>query len=260
MNKSSPTGYPAVVQYLSTKRVGRLLIALHGVNFIQSVLASVLLRKEANKCQKIEDVVELCFQEFSNSFYAFLGWRICPMQVKKELSELLKIVKSRKPKVILEIGTANGGTLFSLMKTMPNDGVAVSIDLPRGEFGGGYTAWRAPFYRSFAAQGQKIFLIRADSHSLVTFNKVKTILNKRGVDFLFIDGDHTYEGVKKDFEMYRKLVNPGGIIALHDICPHPAESGVEVAKLWFWIKKRFANCEIIDNPNQGWAGIGLIFL
>jgi hypothetical protein len=30
------------------------------------------------------------------------------------------------------------------------------------------------------------------------------------VDFLFIDGDHTYEGVKKDFEMYSPLVRREG--------------------------------------------------
>jgi len=33
---------------------------------------------------------------------------------------------------------------------------------------------------------------------------------------LFPDGDHSYEGVKRDFEMYSPLVRPGGIIAFHD--------------------------------------------
>jgi len=46
---------------------------------------------------------------------------------------------------------------------------------------------------------------------------------KRG-DFLFIDGDHTYEGVEGDFEMYSPLVRRGGIIAFHDIVPGPPEN------------------------------------
>jgi hypothetical protein len=36
------------------------------------------------------------------------------------------------------------------------------------------------------------------------------------IDFLFIDGDHSYEGVKKDFELYSKLLTDKGIIVIHD--------------------------------------------
>jgi hypothetical protein len=36
------------------------------------------------------------------------------------------------------------------------------------------------------------------------------------IDLLFIDGDHSYEGVKKDFDLYSKLVSPHGIILIHD--------------------------------------------
>jgi predicted O-methyltransferase YrrM len=49
--------------------------------------------------------------------------------------------------------------------------------------------------------------------------KIEGILKGRKVDFLFIDADHSYEGVKKDFEMYSPLVRKGGIIAFHDIIP-----------------------------------------
>jgi hypothetical protein len=36
------------------------------------------------------------------------------------------------------------------------------------------------------------------------------------IDFLFIDGDHSYEGVKKDFELYSKILSDSGVIVLHD--------------------------------------------
>ena len=36
------------------------------------------------------------------------------------------------------------------------------------------------------------------------------------VDFVFIDGDHSYEGLRDDWENWRSLTAPGGIIALHD--------------------------------------------
>ena len=36
------------------------------------------------------------------------------------------------------------------------------------------------------------------------------------IDFLFIDGDHSYEGVKKDFELYSTIMSENGIITIHD--------------------------------------------
>ena len=38
------------------------------------------------------------------------------------------------------------------------------------------------------------------------------------VDFIFIDGDHSYEGLQGDWEAWSPLVAPQGIIALHDSC------------------------------------------
>jgi len=35
-------------------------------------------------------------------------------------------------------------------------------------------------------------------------------------DFVFIDGDHTYEAVKKDFELYYSKIKAGGYIFMHD--------------------------------------------
>jgi hypothetical protein len=36
------------------------------------------------------------------------------------------------------------------------------------------------------------------------------------IDVLFIDGDHSYEGVKSDFELYSQILSDNGIIIIHD--------------------------------------------
>ncbi len=36
------------------------------------------------------------------------------------------------------------------------------------------------------------------------------------IDLLFIDGDHSYEGVKEDFDLYSKILSDNGVIILHD--------------------------------------------
>lgn len=42
------------------------------------------------------------------------------------------------------------------------------------------------------------------------------VLQDIKIDLLFIDGDHSYEGVKLDFELYSRIISPNGIIILHD--------------------------------------------
>lgn len=46
------------------------------------------------------------------------------------------------------------------------------------------------------------------------------------LDFLYIDGDHTYEGIKKDLMIYTNFVKDGGIIAGHDIQHPPVAKAV----------------------------------
>ncbi|MEM2105965.1 MAG: class I SAM-dependent methyltransferase [Candidatus Bathyarchaeia archaeon] len=135
----------------------------------------------------------------------------------------------------------------------------ISIDLPGGSFGGGYSAWRIPLYKLFTRYAtQTIHLLRADSHDPKTFEEVRGILGDMPLDFLFIDGDHTYEGVKKDFEMYSPLVRKGGIVAFHDIVEHPPETGCEVSKFWNEIKQSYKRLEIVKSWNQNWAGVGVL--
>ena len=42
------------------------------------------------------------------------------------------------------------------------------------------------------------------------------VLQDIKIDLLFIDGDHSYEGVKKDFDLYSQILSDNGMIILHD--------------------------------------------
>lgn len=159
---------------------------------------------------------------------------------------------------MLEIGTARGGTLFLFSKLADEKATIISIDLPKGKFGAGYPKWKVPLYKAFAEGNQKIYLLREDSHNIKTLDKTKDILGNKKLDFLFIDGDHTYDGVKRDFELYKSLVRKGGIIAFHDIAPHPPKTKCEVSKFWNEIKINYKYKEFVEDWKQNWAGIGLI--
>lgn len=186
---------------------------------------------------------------------------VTPWQHKEELLLLAKEIEQKQPQTVLEIGTAYGGTLFLSALLCPDDALLVSLDLPEGLYGGGYREWKIPFYKSFARANQKIELLRGDSHSEASFNTVREMLGDRKIDYLFIDADHTYEGVKSDFETYVQLVDENGMVAFHDIVsdkdPQPDHF---VAEYWEEIKGNYQHKEFVKDWNQSKLGLGLIYL
>jgi predicted O-methyltransferase YrrM len=190
------------------------------------------------------------------------------VQKVPELERLVALVRERRPRAVVEIGTDKGGTLFAWCRLADPEAVLVSIDLPGGLFGGGYSWREARRFRHFFAQPtQTIHTIRRDSHDPKTVRRLERLLAGRPVDFLLIDGDHTYEGAKRDWELYEPFVAPGGLIAFHDILPHDYNSErampVEVDKLWDELATQHQTVVFSDpGDDRGygrWGGIGVIF-
>ena len=179
-------------------------------------------------------------------------------QKKTELRPLISLLLRRRPKVVLEIGTYRGGTLWLWCRVAARDALIISIDLPGGSFGGGYDEAQEDHFRSFTKPRQKLLLLREDSHDPTTVEKVQAALAGRPIDFLFIDGDHTYDGVRRDFEMYSPLVRAGGVVAFHDIVT--LDQGAEVSVFWNELKQR--GYEVREFVDSAWGpdyGIGVVF-
>lgn len=230
-----------------------LALVLKSLIFIKMnalVLPHAIYKVKKLRTANLDELVDFCFNGIQGL--------IKPLQVCEEIFKLLQVVNKLKPRIVIEIGTATGGTLFLFCRVAAEDATIISIDLPGGQFGGGYSSWKVPLYKAFKLHRQTLHLIRADSHLESTLQKVKKLLNDKKVDFLFIDGDHSYDGVKMDFEKFSPLVKDGGLIAFHDIVVHPAELGCEVNKLWEEIKNRYEYTEFVNDWNQGQCGIGLV--
>lgn len=195
--------------------------------------------------------------------FVFRGWghfkKIQPRQNPVEIEGLFNVICDLSPARVLEIGTARGGTLYLWTQAATDDAVLVSLDLPGGDFGGGYLDCRTPFYQSFARKGQTLTLLRADSHQPESLANVKRLFSDELIDFAFIDGDHTYEGVKLDFEQYGPLVRPGGIIAFHDILYREKQPTIRVDKLWDELKSKY-DCTELIGPDGSGKRIGIGFL
>ena len=176
--------------------------------------------------------------------------QIIAIQNRYEITEYLKLIQKKKPKVIVEIGTARGGMLYCLCQLAAHDALIVSIDEPGAPNCGGQTDIERQFYSSFISPGQRIEFIPANSHFHTTMKKLEGILDGKKVDVLFIDGDHSYGGVKIDFEMYAPFAANDGIITFHDIrlMPKYWGDGNEVGIFWDEVSKLYEVTEIVD-PN-----------
>jgi hypothetical protein len=136
-----------------------------------------------------------------------------------ELVIISAIVRHLKPKRLVEIGTAEGRTTLNLALHSPQDSEVITLDLPpdaspaKPESGCDYRQMGIPepgvLFKNHPLS-QKIRLILADS------TKFDWKPYEGGVDFVFIDGAHDYESVKKDTENALKIVKIGGVILWHD--------------------------------------------
>lgn len=101
-----------------------------------------------------------------------------------------------------------------------------ALEIGLGEFGGSHILWSMIFKDVYTVELHKDAMHRfivnnsLDTHSHLicadSFNKQTLKEIPDGLDFLFIDGDHSYNGVKTDYLTYKDKVRAGGIIGFHD--------------------------------------------
>lgn len=183
-------------------------------------------------------------------------------QKAPELTPLLEELFADPPRTVVEIGTLKGGTLFGWCQVATPDAIIGVIDLPEGPHGGGFSLRDEFRFARFKQSGQRIRYLRRDSHDQSTRDDLVRSFDGTQIDFLFIDGDHSEEGVRQDWEMYGSLVRPGGRVAFHDIVHHQPRFDCHVDKLWEELKRDFLHQEFIyleeGDDREPWGGIGVL--
>ena len=184
------------------------------------------------------------------------AYRFAPRmgQVRAEFESLAQVVESLQPTNVLEIGTQYGGTFYAWCALAAEHGKKISIDLPDGIHGGLDRAFCERRNIALCREFKNVHFLMFDSHALSTVERVSRILGAEKVDFLFIDGDHTYEGVRQDFELYRHFVRPGGLIAFHDINESTLTIQTNCRVSQFWRELLGEKFEL--NAHSWWAEIG----
>jgi cephalosporin hydroxylase len=192
--------------------------------------------------------------------FTFQGSPVRTQQLEWEFTQLIGIYERLAPSVILEIGSADGGTLYQWMKRRQPGGIFISIEPDLSdERRKMWTGWADQF-------GHELHMIGADSSKPATLVQVRSILSERQVDFLFIDGDHSYTGSRSDFDMYGPLVRDGGVIALHDIVVHAGMHAPDgpnpccVFQTWLDIVEAgYITQALVSQRSQPRCGIGVVY-
>jgi len=183
------------------------------------------------------------------------------MQKPEELAAFVEFVAGRKLSTVVEIGTARGGTFYVWCRLAEPGATIISIDLPDGPFGPAEGLEEISVLSSFADASQSVHFLRMNSRSPWTRSELELLLAGRAIDLLYIDGDHTYQGVRTDFLRYAPLVHQGGLVVFHDILPTPIGPEVQVYRLWQQLREIGPDhChEVVRvDPGSLWGGFGVL--
>ena len=198
-------------------QIGSYLIKLSATSLFGSrselkSLLTFLYRQHLFSFQgKIPKKSILKFFAENNSEFEYLVYNYYPQnQFDKKISclgfdeslQLSSLVRFKKPKKILEIGSNKGGTTYNLFINTESDCEISTVDLndvvPANDL-----------VRSAYSSG-RIKTIKTDTKYL----EEKLVGEK--FDFIFVDAGHYYHEIKNDTEIAFKHLAPKGMIVWHD--------------------------------------------
>ena len=180
---------------------------------------------------------------------------ICKSPNLKRLKEI-KQEMGDNCKIYVEIGVLYGGSMIMMMD-INYPCLHIGIDPFTGYYGKSYDPHRkidltnhyditSENIRQYNKYCQEWKLIKGKSSEVIN-------LVPHNIDFLFIDGDHSYNGVYQDFMDYKLKINKNGLIVFdnyNDECWPEVKKAVDKIvssyKQYFKVKEIFGNCLVLQ--------------
>lgn len=119
-----------------------------------------------------------------------------------EAACLFRLVRSRPAAQILEIGRWRGGSTFLFAVAGDQDSIITSIDIAPSDD----ESLQAALAKNHLSQKVKLLVGNSQNITLVP----------DAYDLVFVDGDHSYDGVARDYEHWKRAVKVGGVLAFHN--------------------------------------------
>lgn len=178
--------------------------------------------------------IPLSLRRFTPTFSTFSTWT-------DHMPFGYDIVAAVRPNTTVELGTQGGLSFFTFCQSIKEndiDGVAYAVDTWEGEEHTGkydesvYESVRKHAHEQYAGFA---YLMR------MLFNDALNHFDNESIDLLHIDGLHTYDAVKEDFNTWYPKVKPGGVILFHDVYARIMDFGAW--KYWQELAQQYPSFE-----------------
>lgn len=149
------------------------------------------------------------------------------------------IMKTYEPSVFVELGTHSGNSYFSFCQSALDTGLKTqcfAVDTWQGdEHAGNYDD---QIYLNVHQHNQENYS-QFSKLLKMTFDQALDVFENKSIDLLHIDGLHTYDAVKQDFETWLPKLKPGAIVLFHDTNVYQKDFGVW--KYWKELQTKYPN-------------------
>ena len=142
-----------------------------------------------------------------------------------------------QPKVFVELGTHSGNSYFSFCQAVRDKGLMTrcyAVDTWKGDEQAGF--YGDHVYELVNGHNESQYKSFSTLYRM-TFDGALAKFQDQSVDLLHIDGLHTYEAVRHDFETWFPKLAPGALVLFHDIKVTHGEFGVW--KFWAELKEKY---------------------
>ena len=162
------------------------------------------------------------------------------------------LINTLKPANFVELGTHTGNsylTFCQAVKQVGSDTRCFAVDTWEGDEHAGY--YGGEVYANLSGYHQARY---ANFSTLLrsTFDDALNNFEEHSIHLLHIDGLHTYEAVRHDFESWLPKLAPGALVLFHDIAVR--ERGFAVWQLWEELCARYPHHLVFGHSN----GLGVL--
>jgi len=160
------------------------------------------------------------------------------------------LIGELRPKIFVELGTHTGNSYFSFCQGVQEKGLKTkcfAVDTWEGDAQAGHYDQRV---FSLVQKNNQLNYSKFSTLLKMTFDEASIQFSDRSIDLLHIDGLHTYEAVRHDFEKWLPKLTPGALVLFHDTRVFHGDFGVW--KFWKEIVKKHPNhIEMVHSHGLG---------